>query len=106
MQEIAEGHNTADARREGHDTQTLVVDRLPHDRGSRGSVLGDDHDHEPHDNAGCFLLSEVEPNATVLTAQFLGDLFVADCVAVAGSLFDPADVDSYASLSRNRSPSL
>ena len=54
--------------------------------GEPWSVLGDDHDHEPHDNAGCFLLSEVEPNATVLTAQFLGDLFVADCAAVAGSL--------------------
>jgi hypothetical protein len=63
--------------------------------GAVGACSGGDHDHEPHDNAGCFLLSEVEPNATVFTAQFLGDLFVADCVAVAGSLFDPADVDSY-----------
>src|SRR5882762_3719207 len=31
----------------------------------------------------------------LLAAQFLGDLFVNDCVAVAGSLFDPVDVDSY-----------
>jgi hypothetical protein len=41
------------------------------------------------------LVGEQEPNATVLTAQFLGDLFVDDCVAVAGSLFEPVDVDSY-----------
>lgn len=45
--------------------------------------------------AGCFLFGEVEPNATPLTAQFLGDLFVDDCVAVNGNLFDPVDVDSY-----------
>jgi hypothetical protein len=41
------------------------------------------------------LLDEQEPNDTRLTAQFLGDLLVGDCVAVAGSLFDPLDVDSY-----------
>ena len=36
-------------------------------------------------------LENVEPNATPLTAQFPGrDLFVDDCVAVDGSLFDPA----------------
>jgi len=41
------------------------------------------------------LVREQEPNATFLTAQFLGDLLIDDCVAVAGSLFDPVDVDSY-----------
>jgi len=41
------------------------------------------------------LVGEQEPNATFLTAQFLGDLLVDDCVAVAGSLFDAVDVDSY-----------
>jgi hypothetical protein len=41
------------------------------------------------------LVGEQEPNATPVTAQFLGDLFVDECVAVAGSLFDPFDVDSY-----------
>lgn len=55
---------------------------------------GDDDDGRPA-SSGCVLVREQEPNATVLTAQFLGDLFVDDCVAVAGSLFDPVDVDSY-----------
>jgi hypothetical protein len=41
------------------------------------------------------LVGEQEPNDTIFTAQFLGDLLVGDCVAVAGSLADPADVDSY-----------
>lgn len=67
--------------------------------GTVGGCDGDDHDHDHHDGppagGGCALVGEQEPNATVLTAQFLGDLFVDDCVAVAGSLFDPADVDSY-----------
>jgi len=40
-------------------------------------------------------MGEQEPTDTFLTAQFLGDLLIGDCVAVAGSLFDPADVDSY-----------
>jgi hypothetical protein len=52
-------------------------------------------DDEHHGGAGCFLVGELEPNATVFTAQFLGDLFVEECVAADGSLFDPADVDSY-----------
>ena len=60
-----------------------------------GGCNGDDHDDNHHDGPGCFFLSEVEPNATPLTAQFLSDLFVDDCVAVDGSLFDPLDVDSY-----------
>ena len=60
-----------------------------------GCSGGGDHD-EGHDTSGvCVLVGEREPNATPLTAQFLGDLFVDDCVAVAGNLFDPADVDSY-----------
>ena len=60
-----------------------------------GGCGGDDHDDEHHDGAVCFLVGEREPNATPLTAQFLSDLFVDDCVAVDGSLFDPLDVDSY-----------
>jgi hypothetical protein len=55
---------------------------------------GDDGDGHPT-GGGCVLVGEREPNATFLTAQFLGDLFLDDCVAAAGSLFDPADVDSY-----------
>ncbi len=55
---------------------------------------GDQNDGHPA-SSGCVLVGEQEPNATFLTAQFLGDLLVGDCVAVAGSLFDPADVDSY-----------
>ena len=60
-----------------------------------GCSGGGDHD-EGHDTSSvCALVGEREPNATPLTAQFLGDLFVDDCVIVDGSLFDPADVDSY-----------
>ena len=55
---------------------------------------GDHHEGAPVRSA-CVLVGEQEPNATFLTAQFLGDLLVGDCVAVAGSLFAPADVDSY-----------
>jgi hypothetical protein len=40
MPGIAEEHDAADARREGYDTQALVVGRLSHDRGSRGSMFG------------------------------------------------------------------
>ena len=54
---------------------------------------GDGEGH--HANGSCVLVGEQEPNATALTAQFLGDPFVGDCAIVAGSLFDPADVDSY-----------
>jgi hypothetical protein len=53
-----------------------------------------DHDDGHHANGFCVLVGEQEPNATPLTAQFLGDLFVDDCVILAGSLFDPFDVDS------------
>ena len=55
---------------------------------------GDDTNGRPA-SSGCVLVGEQEPNATLLTAQFLGELFVDDCVGVAGSLFDPLDVDSY-----------
>jgi hypothetical protein len=60
-----------------------------------GCSGGGDDDDGRTASSGCVLVREQEPNATVLTAQFLGDLFVDDCVAVAGSLFDPVDVDSY-----------
>lgn len=63
--------------------------------GAVGGCNGDDHDDGDDGIAGCFLFGEREPNATPLTAQFLGDLFVDDCFVVEGSLFDPADVDSY-----------
>jgi hypothetical protein len=55
---------------------------------------GDDNDGH-RASSSCVLVGEQEPNATLLTAQFLGDLFIDDCVGVAGSLFDPVDVDSY-----------
>jgi hypothetical protein len=61
-----------------------------------GGCGGDgDHDNGLHTGAGCVVVGELEPNATVLTAQFLGDLFLDECVGVAGSLVDPIDVDSY-----------
>lgn len=53
---------------------------------------GDDHHHHHH---GCGLVQEVEPNDTPSTADFLGEAFVGDCVVVAGSLSDPADVDIF-----------
>ena len=59
--------------------------------GALGSCGGGDHD----DGNGCFLIGEREPNDTFLTAQFLGDVLVDDCFIVNGSIFDPADVDSY-----------
>jgi hypothetical protein len=60
-----------------------------------GCSGGGDHEEGPLVNGSCVLVGEQEPNATLLTAQFLGDLLVDDCVAVAGSLVDPFDVDSY-----------
>ena len=60
-----------------------------------GCSGGGDHNDGRSASSGCVLVGEQEPNATFLTAQFLGDLLVGDCVAVPGSLFDPADVDSY-----------
>jgi hypothetical protein len=64
--------------------------------GCSGGGHDDGHHDEGHDRSGgCLLVGEQEPNATALTAQFLGDPFIGDCAIVAGSLFDPADVDSY-----------
>ena len=60
-----------------------------------GCSGGGDHHEVHHVSGGCVVVGEQEPNDTFLTAQFLGDLLIGDCVAVAGSLFDPADVDSY-----------
>jgi hypothetical protein len=64
-----------------------------------GAVAGCAGDGDHHEGravgSACVLIGEQEPNATVLTAQFLGDVFVDDCFIVSGSLFDPADVDSY-----------
>ena len=60
-----------------------------------GGCDGDDHNGEHHAQGRCLVFGEREPNATPLTAQFLGDLFVDDCFVVEGSLFDPVDVDSY-----------
>jgi len=37
----------------------------------------------------------MEPNDTLLTAQFLGDIVAGDCFVVAGDLFAVVDVDSY-----------
>ena len=63
--------------------------------GAFGGCSEGDHDNGHHGGGGCVLFSEVEPNATALTAQFLGSLFVDDCFVVAGSIFDVTDVDSY-----------
>lgn len=46
----------------------------------------------------CALFNEVEPNATSLSAQDLGDAFGDDCAIVAGSISNAADVDTYAVL--------
>jgi len=63
--------------------------------GALGSCGGGDHDDGQRASGSCVLIGEREPNATALTAQFLGDVFVDDCFIVSGSIFDPADVDSY-----------
>jgi hypothetical protein len=64
--------------------------------GAVAGCAGDgDHHEGPSASSGCVVVGEQEPNATVLTAQFLGELFVDECVGVAGSLFDPVDVDSF-----------
>ena len=56
---------------------------------------GGDHSESRHGSGVCLLENEVEPNATALTAQFLGDMFADDCFIVSGSIFDVTDVDSY-----------
>jgi len=64
--------------------------------GALGGCSGGGGGHDDgHGSGVCLLFSEVEPNATSLTAQFLGSLFVDDCFIVAGSIFDVTDVDSY-----------
>jgi len=63
--------------------------------GALGGCSGGDHNDEHHDGGGCFLFREVEPNDTLLTAQFLDAIIADDCFVVAGSLFDVVDVDSY-----------
>src|SRR5712692_771831 len=60
-----------------------------------GCSGGGDHNAGGPGSSGCVLVAEQEPNDTILTAQFLGDLIVGDCFVVAGSLFDPVDVDGY-----------
>jgi hypothetical protein len=72
-----------------------LVDMLMIAGAVAGCSGGGDHEEGPHAHDGCVLVGEQEPNATPLTAQFLGDVFVDDCVDVVGSLFDPVDVDSY-----------
>jgi hypothetical protein len=54
----------------------------------------DDHDHH-HQHHDCGQSREVEPNNTPRTANFLGEAFRGDCVVVAGSLSEQADVDTY-----------
>ena len=61
--------------------------------GAMGGCGGGDSDHDEFGT--CLLFSEVEPNATAATAQFLSDVVVGDCFIVQGSLFDVTDVDSY-----------
>jgi len=56
-----------------------------------GCAGGGDHHEERPGSGGGVVVGEQEPNDTWLTAPFLGDV-LGDCVAVAGSLFDPADV--------------
>src|SRR5262249_15957099 len=56
-----------------------------------------DGDHH-HQHRSCLFVGEVEPNDTVLTTQFLDDIFVNDCIVVTGNLFDAADVDRYSVL--------
>jgi len=59
-----------------------------------------EHGDDRHGSGVCFLVSEVEPNATSRTAQFLDHLFVDDCFIVAGSILTATDVDSYRVLIR------
>jgi hypothetical protein len=63
--------------------------------GALGGCTEGGHDEVFVGSGSCALFSEVEPNATTLTAQLLGDVFVDDCVIVAGSVSSVSDVDSY-----------
>src|SRR5262245_60911210 len=60
-----------------------------------GGCSGGDGDGAPPDGSGCFLFSEVEPNDTLPTAQFLDAIVADDCFVVGGDLFNPVDVDGY-----------
>jgi hypothetical protein len=60
-----------------------------------GGCSGGDHNDEPPDGGACFFFSDVEPNDTLFTAQFLDAIVADDCFVVAGSLFAVVDVDSY-----------
>ena len=70
--------------------------------GALGGCGDGDHDDGHHEGNGCALFGELEPNDTVLTADFLGDAFVGDCVDVAGTIVQPADVDTYRFLVQER----
>jgi hypothetical protein len=63
--------------------------------GAMAGCGGGDHDNGRSGSGVCVLFNEIEPNATPLTAQFLGDMVSGDCFIVAGSISDVTDVDSY-----------
>jgi hypothetical protein len=63
--------------------------------GALGGCGDGDHDDGHREGNGCALFGELEPNDTVLTADFLGAAFVGDCVDVVGTIGAPADVDTY-----------
>ena len=66
--------------------------------GALGGCSEGGHDDNFHGSGACALFREVEPNATSLTAQDLGDVFIDDCAVVSGSLSTVTDVDRYAVL--------
>lgn len=66
--------------------------------GAMGGCIEGGHDDDFNGNGDCALFSEVEPNATSLTAQDLGDAFADECAIVAGSVSNVTDVDRYAVL--------
>lgn len=65
--------------------------------GALGGCVEGGHDDDFHGGA-CILFGEVEPNATTLTAQDLGDVFIDDCAVVSGSISTGTDEDRYAVL--------
>ena len=73
--------------------------------GAVGGCDGGGHDDGFPESGVCLLVPEREPNATPLTAQFLGDLFVDDCVIVTGVSLIQWMWTATASLSRKPSPS-
>ena len=66
--------------------------------GALGGCSEGGHDDVLLVSGACVLFSEVEPNATTLTAQDLGDVFIDDCAVVSGSISTVTDVDRYAVL--------